>query len=94
LRHLVCDLAPDRGRDVDPLHRVAVLPIRQARAFGLEPVAKRIDQLINRDCAVTAIRDRRSHALLLDELAETLLGFALRQTIRLASLAHLAEAGD
>jgi hypothetical protein len=51
---------------VDPLHRRAVLPVRQPRALDFEPFAQRINQIVNRPPPFL-MRTRRAGRLELDQ---------------------------
>ena len=81
---------PESGRDVDALHRLAALPVRQPHPLDGEATAQGFGGLVDRSAALLR-PGRRPGALRLDEHPGGAPGLGTGQAIGLAR-AHLAQA--
>ena len=81
----------DRRGDVDPLHRGAVLAVRQPRALDLQSLAKCVDQVVDGSRAFGRGR-QRARCLDLDQPLQHTLGLCPRHAIGRAAHADLADA--
>ncbi len=83
--------ASERGREMDPLHRVAVLEIRLAGALQRELSAERLRRLVERDPRVLDGRARPLLLLILQD-PEAPLGLDTGQAVGEARRAHGTDA--
>jgi hypothetical protein len=82
---------PSAGRDVDALHRLAVLAVREPRALDDKPAAEGLDSFIDGPRALKNCRRPRD-AFGLDELARGPLGLGACEPVLLAARPDLADA--
>jgi hypothetical protein len=90
-RHVVNPTLADGRRNMDALHRLAVLPVRRARALNCEASAQLVRDLVD---GPWPLLDRRARAesLRFDQPTQASLRLAARETASLAAHARLANA--
>jgi hypothetical protein len=79
------------GRDVHALHRLAVLPIRQPRAFDVEAPSQLIRDLVDGRGPLLR-RPGWATSLRLDQPPQAAFRLGARETVGLAARANLADA--